>query len=266
MALTVEELASVYAKIARAEEHVGALHAELEAWGQLRPYKGVSEFNADYTRLAFRSVANRNVTLDRASMILGDCVHNLRAALDHLTYAIARHQHYWPAPFAVGKAVGFIVADDEPSFREQVRSKRLEYALYLKTIEAMESMQPYRRLYGPSKWHGVIAFLHALNIADKHHSLLDLFIPGGAGHFKVIDNPDGAKVTAPLEPVERFEDGKELYVVTFDRPAPRMKYDFQLQFSVAVDCGGRAGYLPNHISPVMADEVREIVRVVSAAV
>jgi hypothetical protein len=258
------DLTSTNAKIARAEEHVGLLHDELVAWGKFDPYRATAEFNADHTRLAFVMHANPAASLKRASLILSDCLHNLRCAVDHLAYAVASHQHKGPNPLDVGKGFAFVLADDELKFRQQAGSKQLAKFLSPAAIDAMEAVQPYRRLHPPFRT-GPLAVLRDLNNADKHHLLLDLFSPRGHGRVKVVSNPDRAKWRMPDAPAERLEDGKEFCFLAFDRPAPNVKYEFEHQVLVGVDYGGTPWYLPDAASLTVA-EVRHIVGEISAKV
>jgi hypothetical protein len=46
--------------------------------------------NPDFTRYSFIIRELRRPAFKRWALIAGDCIHNLRSALDHLVYAIAR--------------------------------------------------------------------------------------------------------------------------------------------------------------------------------
>src|SRR5208282_3855961 len=86
------EFASCWLKIGRAEEHFQAFQTEHDAWVDTSPYQVVRKRNADGSRHSLLAEVNNPPPLDRWSLIAGDCVHNLRSALDHLAYALAAHK------------------------------------------------------------------------------------------------------------------------------------------------------------------------------
>ena len=83
------DFSSVWAKVSRAEDHIGALEKEIKSWVDSDPYSATKKNNADFTRYwAILHVKNRP-DLVRWSLIASDAIHNLRCSLDHLVYALA---------------------------------------------------------------------------------------------------------------------------------------------------------------------------------
>jgi hypothetical protein len=82
------ELASVDLKLARAQEHLDAIRS---AEQQLRDGPDCRlEAEADPTRAGFENFILRLPDPGpRLSLLIGDCVHNARSALDHLVFALA---------------------------------------------------------------------------------------------------------------------------------------------------------------------------------
>ena len=74
---------SVHAKIRRAEEHAETIKQEITAWSDSDPYSVVRQRNAEATRYSVIVKVEKEPPLERWALITGDCVHNLRAALDH---------------------------------------------------------------------------------------------------------------------------------------------------------------------------------------
>jgi hypothetical protein len=88
------DLTSVHAKLRRAEQHFYTLKSEIKAWQHQQPYKYTTGVSPDFTK--YFIVINKRIPceapIERWSLMIGDTVHNLRSALDHLVYAIAVHQ------------------------------------------------------------------------------------------------------------------------------------------------------------------------------
>ena len=84
------EFASCWLKLGRAEEHANTFCRELKAWVDSDPYVIGKKVNTDGSRHSnFIKDIKTNPPLDRWSCIVGDCIHNLRSALDHFIYAAA---------------------------------------------------------------------------------------------------------------------------------------------------------------------------------
>src|SRR5438045_2016982 len=83
---------SCRAKIARADEHLDALYRETDGWGDGDPFRIVRECNSDGTEHVFRLRYKTDPDVWRWALLLGDALHNLRCALDHIVYALATQQ------------------------------------------------------------------------------------------------------------------------------------------------------------------------------
>src|SRR5882757_2753581 len=83
------EFASCWLKLRRAKEHFDTLESEISAWHNPAPYSVRKERNSDGSRHSMILVGDSTKRLERWSLICGDCVHNVRSALDHLVYALA---------------------------------------------------------------------------------------------------------------------------------------------------------------------------------
>jgi hypothetical protein len=71
-------------KIDRAKEHFAALDTEIRAWVGTNPMAIVKEKDAEGRRHTVLAEIINPPPLNRWSLIAGDCVHNLRSALDSL--------------------------------------------------------------------------------------------------------------------------------------------------------------------------------------
>jgi len=75
-------------KIGRAEEHAKAVSDEITSWDEADSYR--LALDKDAQGHCYRIIVQFNIppAKDRWALVAGDCVHNLRSALDHLVYAI----------------------------------------------------------------------------------------------------------------------------------------------------------------------------------
>src|SRR5204862_8169161 len=83
------DLSGAHAKLDRAYEHLQALNAEIERWVARYPY-GLRHEVGDEGRehVGFLEVYRRPDSA-QFGLLIGDCAHNLRSALDHLAFAAA---------------------------------------------------------------------------------------------------------------------------------------------------------------------------------
>src|SRR5688572_20852272 len=79
-------------KLHRAEEHRKLIFDEIMAWNHRGPYKITRQKNQDDTRHSVIFNVQHPPDLIRWALIAGDCIHNLRSALDHCVYDIAVHE------------------------------------------------------------------------------------------------------------------------------------------------------------------------------
>jgi hypothetical protein len=94
-------------------------------------------------------------------LILGDAIHNLRSALDHLAYQLVS---VGPHPRWRSK-VYFPIADSPKEFVSALR--RIKKRLRHDAVEPLAAIEAYRGGAGELLWQ-----LNELDIIDKHHLLL----------------------------------------------------------------------------------------------
>jgi hypothetical protein len=165
-------------KLDRAREHLNTLDKKVGAWIDGKPYTAVDEPNPDPPPQAVpdghvhRRVRVTHVTdiPPDFAILIGDCVFNLRAALDHLNLSLAK-------AFAAkhGKTLtDKQIRDSEfPIFSRPMDPKR-EESPRLGSMDpaaglAIKGMQPYHR--GGSYATHPLWQLHELNRIDKHQTL-----------------------------------------------------------------------------------------------
>lgn len=156
-----DPLVGVRAKLDRAEDHFAALTAQVSAFLDDEPY-GVKEHLDAETGGYSLSIEIRKEPPPLLSVIVGDLVHNLRSALDHLA---------WQLVLANGKtptgSTQFPIFSQQPASDSELRrwSARVK-GMSPEVVEQIAAIQPYTvgdnaRAYG-------LAILNAFSNGDKH--------------------------------------------------------------------------------------------------
>jgi hypothetical protein len=157
---------------------------------------------------------------------LGDCVHNLRSALDLLAVELVRANGGTP-----GDYTAFPVGSDYRHF--QTSAIRRVNGASTKAIDLICRLKPYRRQ------DSLIYRLHRLDIADKHQ----LIIPVAAAHkmfgvqYHVTDEATRHMPKGPMtwgEPPDRkfpLKNGDEI----FSYSKVRLPFEDQSEFEHAFE-------------------------------
>jgi hypothetical protein len=163
-------LVSVRAKIERSKHHFNELSDALNVWGAQQADKPIlGNLQADGT---FSFPKGDDAPYIQWSLIVGDIVHNLRSALDHLVLHLAL-LHGTKLEVAA-ELTSFPVALNAPEFRSAIRS--FKRCISLDALAALKSCQPYvaAKLRGlPAESH-TLYVISKLDNTDKHRTLLFL--------------------------------------------------------------------------------------------
>jgi len=260
------DLSSARFKLARAEEHARAINDELVIWFKENPCSVVADVNADHTRWAFRAVIPEgDREFRRVSILVGDCLNNARSALDHAMYAVVRHDHCGKGSVDDIHNLAFPIADDLVRYADLMdRMRKLKKRISAFTYDILESLQPYHRPTEVDPSRGALTVLRDMNNIDKHR-LLHVGRPErGALRVRIVENPDGAKPSYS-DPPGAIEDGTEFMVITFDVPAPNMKYKLEMPLGVAIEHRGVPFNLPSGLTDLVIPEVAHALNTIEAA-
>lgn len=157
--------------------------------------------------------------------MLGDFVHNLRSALDHIIVASVPRQRQKSAGFpilfediwATDKDGNFVVNDTER--RENIETTIK--GLHPKARALVIGLQPYHR--GPDTYRNILGIISPLENADKHRQLIT--VGGGVqnliGTFTVRNSPAGARTDFILGHTFAQDDT----IVGWEAPANRTAPD-----------------------------------------
>ncbi len=175
-------------RLKRAEYHVQSLEAEVARWLETRPYHVTVEVEDDIGEKVVKLKVLEQPP-DELGLIAGDCLHNLRSALDNLAFELAMAH--------IGEALSESMAGDSgfPIFRSNPpqsvkKLKRMIRGVHPDAQTIIESLQPYHS--GRAYWSEPLWVLRELSNSDKHRlPYLTLLLPTD-GLFSVEDLvPDG---------------------------------------------------------------------------
>jgi hypothetical protein len=220
-------LNGVRVKINRAKKHLTDLESSIKAFDALHPYSVIPDKKTTPGQEIHRFWLNVPIP-DEWAAILGDCIHNLRSALDLLAVELVLDGGGTP-----GDYTSFPIGSDYTHFRTSA-IKRVSGAS-AQAIELICRLKPYRRE------NGTIWQIHRLDIADKHQ----LLIPVAAVHkmlgiqYHVTDEATKSMPRSPMlraAPIDRkfpLRNGDILFTYIRVRLPFEDKSDFEHAFEIA---------------------------------
>src|ERR1700722_9171786 len=148
-------------KIARAKEQDRILYAEIRAFLDTQPYSFIEEYDdKQFTYFATLKIG-KPIPQIRLALIIGDCVHNLRSALDYIAWRLAGSN------FA-DRMTLFPIYKTKIGFDGMVKRRQLDHVFHPGALNAIRDIQPYTR---PQREPNQLWFLQELDARDKHKLL-----------------------------------------------------------------------------------------------
>jgi hypothetical protein len=181
-------------KVERAEKHIHDVQAEWSAFLAEDPYPFFHEDNVQTGERVYylRSARDAPTSLP---LIVGDAIHNLRSALDHLAYHLVCAGNSCPGPFT---HVYFPIAENAAKYMTASPGK--VKGIGKDAIKAIDAIEPYGGGSGEIFWH-----LHTLDVSDKHRLLITV----------------GAQNSShSMAPSERAEIATGLFGLSANDPVP----------------------------------------------
>jgi hypothetical protein len=257
-------LDGVRAKLARANELIDGLDQEMTAWGRQEPWSMLGEFSDDRTTCTYTLSVRVEAPLTRWALLVGDAVHNLRSALDHVVYALAvKDGEKDPPDWETN--LQFPIADDDRAFNRHQRRRNRQ--LRTATNEALRSVQPYNRresilpspLLLPRDAPPLLALVRDLDNRDKHRLLAVLL---GVATRAFTDSRQTPGVSHRVE-LQRgpLMEGIEVAVITYSAPVE----DVDLEPKIRIDIEIAVEHPPGPAGHTRS-EIRGLMRALSAEV
>jgi hypothetical protein len=210
---------SAHRKIARASKHFDEVEAQIKAYYDQIPYKQVIETDPDDPQQLLHKIKLVKTLADSSvAEIVGDVVNNLRAALDHAIYAVAKtcrsNPKYAYFPFS-GKA------------------ERFEKSLNGFCKDVPSEMFPLLRSFRPYEGGNEPLFaLNAMRNADNH----SILTPFGTRLFRPRTKVKGTGYMSMTVPEHSAWDIAKQEIVFLRTGADAtFDYDIDFHFFVAFD-------------------------------
>jgi hypothetical protein len=231
------DLDAVRLKLHRAQIHLEALHAAVQAFHWRDAYDARVELDAQANELVVIAIVRENPPREWAPLF-GDLIHNLRSALDHLAIALVLST----MPTANTRTNAFPIFDEDPYRPKAPKSdkdtwKKLVKGMSAEQVAAVREVQPFNTPI-PASMVNTLTVIGTLSNTDKHRTLIPI---GGAAGGAVELDPrklDGWKLNARIAapPMGKIEHGTVIarFGLTPLVPNPDMDVDVGVRFGVSV--------------------------------
>lgn len=168
-------------KLGRAQEHLDALDADTGRYFAGEPYRFVREYHPEGSRVAGLAITEEPP--ERLALVIGDYLHNARAALDYLAWQLVLASGITPngrTKFPISK---------DPRLKKKRRSGVVvEPGVSAPILAVVESLQPY---HAPDPALHPLWLINELSNIDKHRTLHPIVAwVRGAERFDVLSPGD----------------------------------------------------------------------------
>jgi hypothetical protein len=241
-------------KVERAKQHFAALETETIAWLATKPIAMTKEKDVEGRRHALVAEIVNPPPLDRWALISGDCVHNLRSALDSLLYGIAIHETGLNPPKDEAR-LQFPITSSPEKFEEQKnRIRTLSVAVQLE----IENVQPYNNPH--PEFPPVLELLGSLDNFDKHRTLnVVAAVPHAASIYDMACAPTIVSVYRTI-----ITGKTEVLSFTIEPPNPSLVYKYEATIVICVAHPPGPSKSPfSQLAAVLASLIEEVERIVT---
>jgi len=201
-------LKSVREKIRRAQTHLDAINAALKLTLSSEPESECVTIDVEgegqHAISKFRKINPIDPSLP---LMIGDCIHNLRSALDHLAFQLALLNG--SSSSAAEKTIFPIcLVKSGPNGFDKRVDRALRPFITSTALAEIEKCQPYKAYSVPNQ--ADIWILHKLDIIDKHRLLLIARDQFAATQFWFTVEGKSGHVVIPDPKWKPMEDGAEI--------------------------------------------------------
>jgi len=157
-------LDNIYAKLARADQHIGQLQIEIDSLIGAAPYSTIVDMEPDAVE-DFRRMLSEIDVPPRIAIVAGEAIHQTRSALDHLASELVLINGR-----TISKATQFPIYQCRPANRDDATSyaARTE-GMTISAKAIIDGLQPFN---STDPDNHPLALLQRLNNRDKHQALL----------------------------------------------------------------------------------------------
>jgi hypothetical protein len=222
-------------KIDRASHHLDIYKNQVRPFLDSKPYPVATKFNVNRTECRFNISITKPLPQNDWGLLIGDCVHNARAALDHLVWELAET---FSGPIPNDRDTQFPiydVPDPRQSFCHRAGRRISRLPVYAKAL--IEQLQPYNAL---NPREHLLWMLRDIDDTDKHK-----LIPVVAA---AVQQPGAAWPGGPLQIIDGdfiygpFINGAEVGFLRFAVPVPT-EVKVESYFSIVETLGNSPPYI-----------------------
>lgn len=219
------------AKLDRADEHLNALVAEIGDFLDGNPHSVIYEIDPETCQKVAKFKVHRELPAVRWGVRFGDCIHNMRSALDHLAWALSGPE---PPP-----KTEFPIFHETEKFESTVKGGGLYKIRGIKDAKARAVIESVQPCYSdrPTKTGHYLWSLQDLSNIDKHQVLhLGVAALGSVGYGV---GPEGHEFIDSLN-LGTLYDGAEIgrFQPRSGEPDSQVEMDLSISFQVALGNGG----------------------------
>jgi hypothetical protein len=185
--MTAEELKEApLQKLERARYHINDFEFRSNIFLERNPFKLMVRDHRKAGKMTFSIITKIPIPPD-LPLIIGDAIHNMRAALDIVLFKMAGH---------IEPKISFPTGDNETKFKAAIKERKVAVA-GAKVVEAVRRLEAYSGGAG-----GSLHTLHTLDLQDKH------WLPILAGRAAIVTTGEpNAAFLRPLIQMENFKPG-----------------------------------------------------------
>ncbi len=235
-------LASAYGKLTRADAHLQELWSELKEFSSSNPYSIRSETNLKSAEKTIRCsyfVGRFTEPPEHWSLLIGDAIQNMRAALDHATWALVVSQCSNTFAKRNIRKIYFPIHTAKGGFEKDT----VALAVRPEARAVLEELQPYSRREDDPKRDAFVAIRELSNL-DKHRALSLVVMRGHMSEVTTRPFLQGGRVVFVEEgPLRK---GAQVVRFTAARPPPpaQVEVDFSLTVEVSIESPKPAANVP----------------------
>jgi hypothetical protein len=253
------ELASVRAKISRAEHHLRDVDKALSLLIGSDPdakHPVIFEHESDGKVLVAKLTECQPID-SALPLMIGDCLHNLRSALDYLVYRLALKNG---ASSAAADKTFFPIYLTKSEFDKRIE-KLVKPFISSAALAEIEKCQPYTAYDVPVE--ADIWILSKLDIFDKHRLLVVAAQKFAATEFTITVVASGEQLheVIPEPEWKTVEDGAEILRFKFPAPPGRVRVQIKMVTTIQFIDAGLASD-----GVVVQDALRQCIGIVSQIV
>jgi hypothetical protein len=227
------DLSGVDVKICRAKAHAADLTQRVKAATEPDRYAVVRQVNADGSVHSY-FIDNPPQVPASWSAIVGDLLHNLRSALDHLAWQLVLLTGGTPDPLKTVFPIRYPGA--VPAAAPEIYGLDTTHPAAFDILRAVDLLQPYHTWNKGST--DLLWYVHDLNRIDKHRKLL---VAVTASYQAAYGLPIEAVPTLDYLTPHPLEDGDQALVVQLPHPLPNLYLNPNLTLEVILQGGPLVG-------------------------